>query len=131
VFAHDAEQGTLRPIQSLSTLPADYAKPGDNLTAEIHCSRDGRFVYVSNRGHDSIAVFAVAENGTLALVEIVPAGVKIPRGFGISPDGLWLIAAGQSSNDLALHRISKETGKLSFVRNFGNVGAPVNVEFFP
>jgi 6-phosphogluconolactonase len=128
-FVHDAEKGTLDPVQTLSTLPEDYATPKNSSTAEIHCRPDGKFVYVSNRGHDSIAVFAVGADGKLTKVEIADAKVKVPRGFGISPDGKWLIAAGQSSNDLALHAIDAARGKLTFKSIIGKVGAPVNVEF--
>lgn len=128
-FIHDAEKGTLDAVQTLSTLPEDYATPKESSTAEIHCRPDGKFVYVSNRGHDSIAVFAIGADGKLTPVEIADAKVKVPRGFGISPDGKWLIAAGQNSNDLALHAIDEATGKLSFKSIFAQVGAPVNVEF--
>lgn len=129
VFVHEAARGVLTPIQTVSTIPDNYATPAQTSTAEIHCHPNGRFVYVSNRGHDSIAVFAVGTDGRLTHVEIADAFVKIPRGFDISPDGRWLIAAGQASNDLALHAIDTESGKLTFQRIIGSVGAPVNVEF--
>jgi 6-phosphogluconolactonase len=128
-FAHDAEKGTLTPLQTLSTLPADYPEAAKNSTAEIFCHPSGKFVYVSNRGHNSFAVFAIGADGKLTPVEYADAGVKIPRGFGISPDGKWLIAAGQNSNDLALHQIDPATGKLTFKKIIGEVGSPVNVEF--
>ncbi len=128
-FIHDAEKGTLDAIQTLSTLPDDYATPKESSTAEIHCRPDGKFVYVSNRGHDSIAVFSIGADGKLTSVEIADAKVKVPRGFGISPDGKWLIAGGQNSNDLALHAIDAASGKLTFKSIIAQVGAPVNVEF--
>lgn len=127
-FTHDAAKGVLTPIHTLSTIPDDFDK-SKNSTAEIHCHPNGKFVYVSNRGHDSIAVYSIAADGKLTRVEIADARVKVPRGFGISPDGKWLIAAGQSSNDLALHAIDAASGKLAFKSIIGSVGMPVNVEF--
>ena len=127
-FVHDAAKGVLTPIQTLSTIPDGFDKTKTS-TAEIHCHPNGKFVYVSNRGHDSIAVYSIATDGKLSRVEIADAKVKVPRGFGISPDGKWLIAGGQSSNDLALHAIDSATGKLTFKSIIGSVGAPVNVEF--
>ena len=128
-FAHDGAKGTLTPIHTLSTLPEGYADAGKNSTAEIFCHPNGKFVYVSNRGHDSIAVFAIAADGKLTAVEQADAKVKTPRGFAISPDGGWLIAGGRNSNDLALHKIDANTGKLAFQKTIGEVGSPVNVEF--
>ena len=129
VFAHDAEKGTLTLLQTLSTLPPDVAAGGKNSTAEIFCHPNGRFVYVSNRGHDSIAVFAIGADGKLTGVEIAPARVKEPRGFAISPDGRWLIAAGQNSNSLAAHKLDPETGKLRPAGEVSGIGAPVCVVF--
>jgi 6-phosphogluconolactonase len=128
-FAHDGAKGTLTPIHTLSTLPEGYADAAKNSTAEIHCHPNGKFVYVSNRGHDSIAVFAIAADGKLTPVEQPDSKVKVPRGFAISPEGGWLIAGGQNSNDLALHKVDGNTGKLTFQKMIGEVGAPVNVEF--
>jgi 6-phosphogluconolactonase len=131
VFTHDAQKGTLTPVQTISTLPADAADAGKNSTAEIFCHPNGKFVYVSNRGHDSIAVFAIGADGRLSVVQIAPANVKIPRGFAISPDGRWLVAAGQSSNSLASHKIDPETGRLTPAAELKEVGAPVCVLFAP
>ena len=129
VFAHDAEKGTLTALQTLSTLPPGVAGAEKNSTAEIFCHPNGRFVYVSNRGHDSIAVFAIGADGKLTSVEVAPARVKVPRGFGISPDGRWLVAAGQNSDSLAAHRIDPETGKLTPAGEVSGVGSPVCVVF--
>jgi 6-phosphogluconolactonase len=128
-FAHDAEKGTLTPLQTLSTLPEGAPNPAKNSTAEIRCHPTGKFVYVSNRGHNSIAVFATGADGKLTAVEVADAHVKVPRGFALSPDGGWLIAGGQESDNLALHKIDPATGKLTFVKMIGDVGAPVDVEF--
>lgn len=129
VFAHDAAKGTLTAAQTLSTLPADYALTKKDSTAEIFCHPSGKFLYVSNRGHDTISVFSIAADGKLTLVQSAPAGVKIPRGFAISPDGGWLVAAGQDSNSLASHKINPATGELMPAAKVEGVGAPVCVIF--
>ena len=129
VFAHDAAKGTLTALQTLSTLPDGYAYTRKDSTAEIFCHPNARFLYVSNRGHDTIAVFAIAADGKLALVQNAPAGVKVPRGFAISPDGGWLVAAGQDSDSLASHKIDPATGKLTPAGKVDGVGTPVCVVF--
>jgi 6-phosphogluconolactonase len=128
-FIHDRENGTMLPVETVSTLPADYATPEKSATAEIHCHPHRPFVYVSNRGHDSIAVFSFGKDGRMSPVEFANAHVKTPRGFGISPCGRWLLAAGQDSNDLALHAVDESTGRLEFRGVVGQVGSGVNVEF--
>ncbi len=128
-FAHDAAKGALTAIQTLSTLPAGYTLTKKDSTAEIFCHPTGKFLYVSNRGHDTIAVFAIGADGKLALIQNAPANVKIPRGFAISPDGGWLVAAGQNSDSLASHKIDPATGKLTPAAKLEGVGAPVCVMF--
>jgi 6-phosphogluconolactonase len=86
---------------------------------------------VSNRGHDSIAVFAIGADGKLTTVEYAPAHVNMPRGFNLTPDGTWLVAGGQSSDNLAVHKVDPQTGKLTFVTEVRGVGAPVSIEFVP
>ncbi len=131
VFAHNAAKGTLVPLQTLPTLPADYADAAKSSTAEIFCHPNGKTLYVSNRGHDSIATFAIAGDGKLSIVDYAPAHVKVPRGFALSPDGKWLVVGGQDSNNLASHKVDAVTGKLTFVGEVGGVGAPVSVQFVP
>ena len=128
-FAHDAKKGTLSAMQTLSTLPEGYAQSAKDSTAEIFCHPNGRFLYVSNRGHDSIAVFAIGGDGKLTPVQNAPASVKEPRGFALSPDGGWLIAAGQNSNTLASHKVDPTTGKLTPAAQVADIGAPVCVVF--
>ncbi len=131
VFAHDAAKGTLAPIQTLPTLPADYADAAKSSTAEIFCHPNGKFLYVSNRGHNSIATFAIAADGKLSVVDYAPAHVKVPRGFALTPDGQWLVVGGQDSNNLASHKVDATTGRLTFVSETGGIGSPVNVQFAP
>ena len=85
-FAYDAERGSLDEIQTISTLPADFS--GKSHTAEVQVHPSGKFVFGSNRGHDSIAVFAVSpDTGKLSLVEVEPTQGKNPRNFAIDPTG--------------------------------------------
>lgn len=127
-FARDPETGRLTPLQTIPTLPADTPQSGKT-TAEIFCHPSGKWLYVSNRGHDSIAAYAIAADGRLSLTEIEPAGVSVPRGFGIEPTGRWLVAAGQKSNDLTALAIDEMTGALSPGPNHISIGSPVCVVF--
>lgn len=132
-FHYDAVRGTLTEIQTLSTLPAADGpgpKPGWS-TAEIVVHPSGKFLYGSNRGHDTIAVFAIAENGTLSLVQNAPAEVKVPRNFALDPTGQWLFTEGQKSDNIALFRVDPETGKLTFTGKKIEVGSPVCIKFLP
>ncbi|MCI0420866.1 MAG: lactonase family protein, partial [Acidobacteria bacterium] len=97
-FQYDAGKGVLKELQTLSTLPKDFT--GSNSTAEVQVHPSGRFLYGSNRGHDSIAVFAIAANGTLRHIENESTGGSTPRNFGISPDGQYLLAANQKSDSV-------------------------------
>jgi len=130
-FTVDAEKGTMAQLQTISTLPADYADAAKSSTAESFCHPNGKFLYVSNRGHDSIAVYAIGADGKLTNVEYAPAHVNGPRGFNLTPDGAWLIAGGQTSDNLAVHKVDPTTGKLTFVSEVKGVGAPVSIEFVP
>jgi len=125
-FRIDAADGSLHEIQTLSTLPAVH---GNNSTAEIHVHPSGRWLYVSNRGHDSIAAYAVSADGHLTLQEIQDATVREPRGFAIDPTGKWLVVGGQNSNNLTALAIDPHTGKLEPTGINVSVGKPVCVVF--
>jgi 6-phosphogluconolactonase len=128
-FSYDAEKGALTQLQTLSTLPEDYNKPG-NSTAEIQVHPSGKFVYVSNRGHDSLAIFAIDEKtGKLTAVGHQPIGGKTPRNFCIDPTGQYIIACGQSSASVHVHKIDQETGKLTDTGSKIEVSNPVCVKF--
>jgi len=131
VFAHDAAKGMLTALQTISTLPSGYADAAKNSTAEIFCHANGRFLYVSNRVHDSIAVFAIGDDGKLMPLQHEFSNVRIPRGFALSPDGGWLVVAGQDSNSLASHKVDPTTGKLTPADKISGVGMPVSVVFAP
>ncbi len=108
-FTWDGDQGTLGAIQTVSTLPAGF---GDSTTcADIHVAPSGRFVYGSNRGHDSIATFAIdGATGRLTPVGHTPTGGKTPRNFAIDPSGTFLFAANQNSDTIVTFRLDPETG---------------------
>ena len=128
VFAYDRADGTLKELQTISTLPKDFN--GSNNSAELEVHPNGRFLYASNRGHDSIAVFAIDPNvNTLALVEHVPTGGKIPRNFAIDPTGAYLLAANQNTNNMVLFRIDQKTGRLTSTGQTIETPSPVCIVF--
>jgi 6-phosphogluconolactonase len=110
-FPWDVTGSTLHPIQTISTLPKEFK--GENNGAEIEVSPSG-FLYVSNRGHNSIAIFSADEaKGTLTPIAHVPTQGKTPRNFGIDPSGSYLIVANQDSQNLVVFRIDGKTGRLA------------------
>ena len=129
-FAYDALKGALTPIETVSTLPeADRGKAGFS-TAETVVHPNGKFVYVSNRTHDTIAVFNCdAATGKLSLIQNASAEGKIPRNFCLDPSGKWMIVAHQDSNSAALLSVDQATGKLAFTGKKISVGGSVCVRF--
>ncbi len=111
-YGVDAASGHLTAHGSVPTLPTGFT--GENTCAEIRLSPDGRFVYGSNRGHDSIAVLSRdAHTGALAPVEIVPSGGRHPRNFNLTPDGRWLLAANRDTGNVVVFRVDPSTGRLT------------------
>jgi 6-phosphogluconolactonase len=128
VFAYDAVLGTLHELQTLSSLPEGFE--GHNTCADIHLSQSGEFLYGSNRGHDSIAIFAVDPGaGTLTAIGHQSTLGKTPRNFGLSPDGRFLLAANQDSNDIFCFRVDAESGQLSPTGHKTEVPAPVCIKW--
>jgi len=107
-YDRDADSGRLDARQTVSTLSDGF--DGENSCAQVVVSPDGRFVYGSNRGHDSIAVWAVGEDGALTTIGHVPSGGKTPRNFALDPSGQWLLAANQDSDSVVVMRRDPETG---------------------
>jgi 6-phosphogluconolactonase len=127
-FSYDAARGSLRDLQTISMLPKDFASESDAAEIEVHPS--GKFLYGSNRGHDSIAVFAIeAGKGTLTPVEYVPTQGKTPRNFAIDPTGSYMVAANQDSDNLVVFRIDAKTGRLTPNGKVPDVPSPVCVKF--
>jgi 6-phosphogluconolactonase len=125
-FSWNETTGSLTASSSVPTRPEGFTTGS---TAEIAVHPSGRFVYGSNRGHNSIAVFRVGDGGTLALVEHEDTRGQTPRNFALDPTGRWLIAANQRSNSLAVFSIDQTTGALTPVGPLSSVGSPVSVLF--
>lgn len=129
-YAYDGG-GHLRPINTVSTLPSDFDGK-NNTTAEVQVHPSGRFLYCSNRGHDSLALMSIdSDSGKLAFVEAKSSGGKTPRNFAISPSGKFVISANQSTNNVVVFTITEETGRLVPSDQSLNVPTPVCIKFLP
>jgi 6-phosphogluconolactonase len=129
-FTNDSTKGELKEIHTVSTLPAKQAMQSGFSGAEVQVHPSGKFLYASNRGHDSIAVFSIDQNtGRLTSVENEPTQGSTPRGFGIDPDGGYLLVGNQKSDSVVVLRIDKQNGKLAPTGTKIEVGAPVCVKF--
>jgi 6-phosphogluconolactonase len=121
-FNWDSTNGTLAEFQSVSALPADFQ--GTNTSAEIMVHPNGKFLYASNRGNDSLAVFAIDQTtGKLTPVEHVPSGGTTPRNFAFDPTGKWIICSNHGSDNAFVFRVDENTGKLT------QTGQPVAVPY--
>lgn len=128
VFEYTADKGVLRVVQDISTLPAGHTEP--SYTAEVVVHPSGRFVYGSNRGHDSIAIFTVdAATGLLTAQGQEPTRGKAPRNFVVDPTGHWLLAENQGSDTIYVFAIDQATGRLKETGNPLSVPTPVCVRF--
>jgi 6-phosphogluconolactonase len=121
-FAWDSEKGTLKELQDISALPADFK--GVSACAEMDVHPSGKFLYASNRGHDSLAVFSIDPgDGHLELIQHIPTGGKTPRNFSFDPTAKWLLVTNHDSNNAVVFAIDQETGKLT------QHGSPVSVPY--
>lgn len=129
-FTYDAQNGSLTEIETVSTLPpGDREKTGLS-TAETVVHPNGKFVYVSNRTHDTIAVFACdPETGKLTLIQNAKCEGSIPRNFNLDPSARWMIVAHQKTHDAAVFSVDPDTGKLAFTGTKIDVGSPICVRF--
>jgi 6-phosphogluconolactonase len=128
VFAYDAPSGTLTPRQHVSTIPDGVT--GRLSTAQIAAHPNGRFVYVSNRGHDSIAIFRIdPTSGTATLIANKPTRGQTPRNFALDPPGRFLYVANQNSRSIICFRVDQETGLLAATPHFAEVPAPTCILF--
>ncbi|GCE23859.1 lactonase family protein [Dictyobacter kobayashii] len=128
-FTYDPELQTLAAIQTVGTLPADYQ--GVNTAAEVLIHPSGQFLYGSNRGHDSIVVFALnPTTGQLTYVEHVSTQGKGPRNFALTPDGAMLLVANQDSSNIVSYRIDQQTGKLTATGESLEIPHPVCLKIF-
>ncbi|OPA80568.1 3-carboxymuconate cyclase [Paenibacillus selenitireducens] len=127
VFSYHSASGELRLTETVSTLPDDY--DGDNGCAEIAISADGRYLYGSNRGHDSIVVYEVHPDlGTLTVIQHVSTEGRHPRHFALTPSGQYLLAANRDTNNIAVFRVDTSTGKLNYTGHSIEISKPVCVQ---
>jgi 6-phosphogluconolactonase len=130
VFNHDAATGELRQVQTASTLPAGFT--GENAPAEILIDRAGKYLYASNRGPGTIAVFSIDPvNGTLKQVQVASTGGTFPRGVAIDPSGHFLLAGDQKADQFVVFQIDPTNGQLSLTGKLFNVSSPVDFLFVP
>jgi 6-phosphogluconolactonase len=130
VFSYDGSAGVLRRLQTISTYPKDFTAHNDDAEIQVHPS--GKFLYASNRGHDSIAVFAIdPDKGTLTLIEYASTKGQTPRSFEIAPGGSLLFAANEKSNNIVVFSIDGKTGRLTPTGKVLDVSEPVCVKFVP
>ncbi|MCA9157357.1 MAG: lactonase family protein, partial [Planctomycetales bacterium] len=109
-FDYATDSGALTQRQTISTLPADFS--GKSFTADVKITPDGKFLYGTNRGHDSIAIFRIADDGQLQRVGIEPSLGKGPQNLLITPDGRWLMCANMPGNNLVVFAIDATSGSL-------------------
>jgi 6-phosphogluconolactonase len=126
VFDYDG-RGVLTRKQDISAIPQGDCAEGNN-SADMHISNDGRFLYASNRGHDSIAVFKILPDGTLEYIYAQPVFGKTPRNFALDPSGRYLVAANQDTDNIVSFTIDLNDGKLSKAGEI-NIPSPVCVKF--
>jgi 6-phosphogluconolactonase len=127
-FVYDPKTGNLTEIQTVSTLPEDFK--GTSYCAEVKVHPNEKFLYGSNRGHDSIVTYKIdPEKGTLTLLGFQNSGIKNPRNFNIDPSGRFCIVANQDSDTVIVFRINQETGLLEPTEHVIRIGKPVCVRF--
>lgn len=127
-FSYDPKNGVLKKLEVVPTLPPDFK--GENTSAEIVIHPNGRFLYVSNRGHDSIALFAIdPKSGRLTFVAYTPTQGKEPRNFEIDPSGTRLFVANQESDNIVEFQIDPKSGRLTPTGQEFKVSAPVCIRF--
>jgi 6-phosphogluconolactonase len=127
-FAWNAGSGALAPVETVTTLPAEFKEKSYCSEVVVHPS--GKYVYGANRGHDSVAVFSAdTSTGKLTLIETTPVGGKFPRHINLDPSGKWLIAANEHSADLVVFRVDPDSGKLTQVGPALSAPTPMCVVF--
>jgi 6-phosphogluconolactonase (cycloisomerase 2 family) len=127
LFDYDAEQGRLQSRQMLSSLPPGYA--GSNFCSGILVSHDGKYVYVGNRLHDSIGIFAIGESGELSFVADEWTRGNYPRSFNFDPSHTFFYVCNQRADHLAVFRVDHESGQLTFTDQYVPVGNPSIIVF--
>lgn len=127
LFDYDSKAGQLTERQTIGTLPEGFA--GSNFCSEILVSKDGKFVYAGNRLYDSIAIFAIGNEGKLKRIGEEWTHGNYPRSFSFDPTGEFLYCCNQRTDSVAIFRVNRETGALKFTGNFAAVGNPSHIVF--
>lgn len=129
-LSYDAAHGKLTPIQTIPTIPVNFK--GEDNSAELAMDASGRFLYASNRGHDSVSLFAIdPHTGLLKLLQVEPSGGKIPRSIAIDPNGRHLLAANQDSDQIVIFDRNRHSGRLTPTGQILDVPSPVCILFAP
>jgi len=127
VLAYDGNTGTFKEIETLKTIPEDFKE--ENLAAGIKLLPNGKVLYATNRGHDSIVVYGLDENtGKLTFIGRVSTAGHWPRDFSVDPTGNFLIVSNERSNNLSVFKIHQETGKLDLIESKIQVSKPTCVQ---
>ena len=127
VFDYDDENGVLNEVETVSTLPSDFNQKS---CADIHISKDGKYLYGSNRGHNSIAIYKVSEDGRkIENIDFQSTLGETPRNFALDPKGNFLLAANQDSSDIFTFKINKESGKIDPTGSKIDIPYPVCIKF--
>jgi len=128
VLSYDAPKGTFQEQQTISTLPSDFTGP--NTAAEVQVHPSGKFLYASNRGHNTIAVFSIDERGKLSTLRNFSVQGRTPRNFSLDPQGRWLVVANQDTNNVVVFAVDPQTGDLKPNGQTVTVPAPLCVRFW-
>ncbi len=130
VFKHDKASGSMTKVEDVSTLPDDYK--GENGPAEILLDHKGKFLYTTNRGADSVAVFSVdSGSGRIKRIQVISAEGKMPRGLAFDPTGKYLFAGNQKTNNFVVFRVDASSGELKPTGQVVNTPSPVAFTFIP
>ena len=130
LMSYDKKAGKLTLVENIDTVPPQLTT--ENNSAELALSKDGRFLYATNRGHDSVTVFSInAANGKLTNVQNIPTQGKIPRGMALDPDGTHLLTGNQNSDTITIFDRDTKTGKLTFASQMTDIPTAVCILFTP
>jgi 6-phosphogluconolactonase len=127
IFNLNRNDGQLTTLQTIPCIPENYS--GGNMAAEINIHPNGKFLYCSNRGHDSLSIFHINRDGTLIMVNSINTMIKTPRHFNITSDGSFLIVANQDADNLVRFKIDQETGELTDPELLAQAAEPVCINF--
>lgn len=127
--SYDPKTGVITEIQNISMLPSDFDEFSKAAAIRLH--PNGKFLYASNRGHNSIAVYKIAGDGKLSIVEYETSGINFPRDFNISPDGKFMVVGNQQGNSVFSFRINKKTGELDYTGMKLVMPSPLSFVFLP